>query len=91
MHSIRKSTSTINQTTHIITDDILENKLELKNLSVVVDNHLTLSNHIAEKAWSLYGQPLVMQTLIKLKISRNQYKLDYAEILVTLDLPAMAY
>ena len=28
---------------------ILESKLELKDLGVIVDNHLTFSNHIAEK------------------------------------------
>ena len=30
-------------------DNILENKLRLNDLGVIVDNHLTSSNHIAEK------------------------------------------
>ena len=44
-----KSTGSINQVTYKINDNILENKLELKDLHVTVDNHLTFSNHIAEK------------------------------------------
>lgn len=48
-------------------DDILENKLELRDLVVAANNHLPLSNHIAEKVWSLYGQPFVKQISIKLK------------------------
>ena len=30
-------------------NNILESKLESKDLGVIVDNHLTYSNHIAEK------------------------------------------
>ena len=30
-------------------DDILENKLELKDLSRIIGNHLTISNHFSEK------------------------------------------
>ena len=30
-------------------DDILENKLELKDLSRIIGNHLTISNHTSEK------------------------------------------
>ena len=30
-------------------NNILESKLESKDLGVIVDNHLTCSNHIAEK------------------------------------------
>ena len=30
-------------------DNILESKLELKDLGAIVDNHLTFSKHIAEK------------------------------------------
>ena len=67
MHADRKCTSTINQTASRMIDDILENKLELKDLGVAANNHLTLSNHIAEKVWSLYGQPFVKQISIKLK------------------------
>ena len=49
MHVDIKSTGSINQVTYKINDNILENKLELKDLHVTVDNHLTFSNHIAEK------------------------------------------
>ena len=30
-------------------NNILENKLELKDLGIIVDNHLTFGSHIAEK------------------------------------------
>ena len=32
-----------------VTDNSLKNKLEFKDLDVIVDNHLTFSNNIAEK------------------------------------------
>ena len=44
-----KSTGSINRATYKMNDDILESKLELKDLGVIVDNHLTFSNHIAAK------------------------------------------
>ena len=49
MHVDSKSTGSINQTTYKMNDNILENILELKALGVIVDYHLTFSNHIAEK------------------------------------------
>ena len=49
MHVDSKSTSSINQGTYKMNDNILESKLELKDLGVIVDNHLTFSKHIAEK------------------------------------------
>ena len=44
-----KSTGSIIQATYKMNDNILESKLELKDLGVIVDNHLTFRNHIAEK------------------------------------------
>ena len=41
MHVDSKSTSSINQATYIMNDNILENKLELKDLGVMIDNNLT--------------------------------------------------
>ena len=49
MYVDSKSTVSINQATYKMNDNILENKLELKDLGVIVDNHLFFSNHIAEK------------------------------------------
>ena len=49
MHIDSKSTGCINQATLKMNENILESKLELKDLGVIVDNHLTFSNHIAEK------------------------------------------
>ena len=49
MHVDSKSTGFINQDTYKMNDNILGSKLELKDLGVIVDNHLTFSNHIAEK------------------------------------------
>ena len=49
MHVDSKPTGSINQATFEMNDNILENKLELKDLGVIVDSHLTFSNHIAEK------------------------------------------
>ena len=49
MHLDTKSTGSINQATFKMNDKILENKLELEDLGVIVDNHLTFSNHTAEK------------------------------------------
>ena len=40
---------TIIQATYKMNNNILEGKLELKELGVIADNHLTFSNHIAEK------------------------------------------
>ena len=44
-----KSTDSIIQATYKMNDNILESKLELKDLGVIVDSHLIFSNHIAEK------------------------------------------
>ena len=49
MHVDSKCTSSINQATYKMNDNILESKLELKDLGVIVENHLTFSKHIAEK------------------------------------------
>ena len=49
MHLDTKSTGSINQATFKMNNKILENKLELEDLGVIVDNHLTFSNHTAEK------------------------------------------
>ena len=49
MHIDSKSTGSIIQATYKMNDNILESKLELKDLGVIVDNHLTFSDHIAEK------------------------------------------
>ena len=49
MHIDSKSTGSIIQATYKMNDNILESKLELKDLSVIVDHHLTFGNHIAEK------------------------------------------
>ena len=49
MHNDSKSTSSIIQATYKMNDNVLESKLDLKDLGVIVDNHLTFSNHIAEK------------------------------------------
>ena len=49
MHIDSKSTGSIIQSIYKMNDNILESKLELKDLGVIVDNHLTFSNHIAEK------------------------------------------
>ena len=49
MHIDSKSTGSIIQATYKMNDNILENKLELKDLGVIVHNHLTFSSHIAEK------------------------------------------
>ena len=49
MHVDGKSTGSINQATYKINHNILENKLKLKDFGVVVDNHLTFNNNIAEK------------------------------------------
>ena len=49
MHIDSKSAGSIIQATYKMNDNILESKLELKDLGVIVDNHLTFSNHIAEK------------------------------------------
>ena len=49
MHVNSKSTGSINQATDKMNDNILESKLELKDLGVIVDDHLTFSKHIAEK------------------------------------------
>ena len=49
MHIDSKSTGSIIQATYKMNDNILESKLELKDLSVMVDYHLTFGNHIAEK------------------------------------------
>ena len=49
MHIDSKSTSSIIQATYKMNDNILESKLELKDLGVIVDSHLIFSNHIAEK------------------------------------------
>ena len=49
MHIDSKSTGSIIQATYKMNDNILESKLEVKDFGVIVDNHLTFSNHIAEK------------------------------------------
>ena len=49
MHIDTKSTGSIIQATYKMNDNILESKLELKDLGVIVDSHLIFSNHIAEK------------------------------------------
>ena len=49
MHVDSKSTGSFNQTTYKMIDNILEDKLKLKDLGVIVDKHLTFSKHIAEK------------------------------------------
>ena len=49
MHIDSKSTGSIIPATYKMNDNILESKLELKDLGVIVDNHLTFSDHIAEK------------------------------------------
>ena len=49
MHVDSKSTGSINQATYKMNDNILESKFELKDLGLIVDNHLTFSKHIAEK------------------------------------------
>ena len=48
MHIDSKSTGSIIQATYKMNDNILESKLELKDLGAIVDNYLTFSNHIAE-------------------------------------------
>ena len=49
MHIDSKSTVSIIQATYKMNDNILQSKLELKDLGVIVHNHLTFSSHIAEK------------------------------------------
>ena len=49
MHIDSKSAGSIIQATYKMNNNILEGKLKLKELGVIVDNHLTFSNHIAEK------------------------------------------
>ena len=49
MHVDSKCTSSINQATCKMNDNILESKLELKDLGVIVENHLTFRKYIAEK------------------------------------------
>ena len=49
MHVDSKSTDSINQATYKMNDNILESKLGLKDLGIIVDNHLTFGNHIAKK------------------------------------------
>ena len=50
MHVDSKSTgSIINQASYKMNDNILEIKLELKDLGLIVDNNLTFSKHILEK------------------------------------------
>ena len=49
MYVDSKSTGSINHATCKMNDNILENKLYLKDLGAIVGNHLTFSNHIAEK------------------------------------------
>ena len=48
MHIDSKATGSIIPATYKMNDNILESKLELKDLGAIVDNHLTFSNHIAE-------------------------------------------
>ena len=47
MHTGSKSTGSVDQATR--NDNILENKLELKDLGAIVNEHLILRNHIEEK------------------------------------------
>ena len=47
MRAGSKSTGSVNQATR--NDNILENKLEFKDLGVIVNEHLTLRNHFEEK------------------------------------------
>ena len=49
MHVNSKSTGSINQATDKMNDNILESKLESKDLGVIVGDHLTFSKHTAEK------------------------------------------
>ena len=49
MHVDSKSTGSISQATYKMNDNILESKFKLKDLGVIADNHVTFSNHIAEK------------------------------------------
>ena len=49
MYIDSKSTDSIIKATYKMNDNILERKLELKDLGVIIDSHLTFSNHIAEK------------------------------------------
>ena len=49
MHVDSKSTDSINQAKYKMNDNILGSKLDLKDLGVIVDNHLTFRNHIADK------------------------------------------
>ena len=47
MHIDSKSTVSIIQATYKMNDNILESKLELKDLGVIAHNHLTFRSHIA--------------------------------------------
>ena len=49
MHVDSNPTGSINQATYKTNDNILENKLELKDLGIIVDNYLTFGSYNAEK------------------------------------------
>ena len=79
MHIDSKSTSSIIQATYKMNDNILESKLELKDLGVIVDNHLTFRNHIAEKvnkANQIMG--LIRQAFVFL--DKNNFNLLYKSL-----------
>ena len=49
MHIASKPSGSIIQPTYKMNDNILESRLDLKDLGTIVDNHLNFSSHIAEK------------------------------------------
>ena len=64
IHIDSKSNGSINQATYKMKDNILGSKLELKDLSVIVDNHLTFNNHIAEKVKANQIMRLIWRTFV---------------------------
>ena len=74
-----KSTGSIIQATYKMNDNILESKLELKDLGVIVDNHLTFINHIPEKvnkANQIMG--LIWRTFVFL--DKHNFNLPYKSL-----------
>ena len=79
MHINSKSTGSIIQATYKMNDNILESKLELKDLGVIVDNHLTFINHIPEKvnkANQIMG--LIWRTFVFL--DKHNFNLPYKSL-----------
>ena len=79
MHIDSKSTGSIIQATYKMNDNILESKLELKDLGVIVDNHLPFSNNIAEivnKANQIMG--LIWRTFVFL--DKRNFNLLYKSL-----------